>query len=84
VKEEIVFIELKFFLGPFECLFYQVDVFGLHGFLNDSVNRNKNKRVLTKAQRTTESASDANENMLGLELTIFHECIPAKGRRKFT
>jgi hypothetical protein len=26
-----------------------------------------------KAQRTTESASDADENMLRLELAIFHE-----------
>ena len=36
----------------------------------------ENKRVNArskKAQRTTESASDADENMLRLELAIFHE-----------
>jgi len=36
----------------------------------------ENKRVNVrskKAQRTTESASDADENMLRLELAIFHE-----------
>jgi hypothetical protein len=42
-------------------------------FFNDSVNRKYNKHALPKAQRNAESASDTDENVLGLELAIFHE-----------
>jgi len=37
------------------------------------IEKNVRTCAQKKAQRTTESASDADENMLRLELAIFHE-----------
>jgi hypothetical protein len=37
------------------------------------INKTTGVRTLKKAQRTAESASDADENVLWFELTIFHE-----------